>query len=164
MKFNISHELNVPAEALWKHHFNPELEAVVQKEIRLQEYRVEASKQGDTTVRRVRVIPTVDMPGPLRKIMGDTIGYWEEQRVSASALRYDFKVTPDKMPDKIDVHGTFSIEPLGPDRCRRTMAGEATVKIFGVGGLAEKFLVGELERQYGDVARVQEQWIRTHEK
>jgi hypothetical protein len=163
MKFEISHELGVSAEALWKNNFNPDLEAVIQKEIRLQEYKVDSKKQGATTIRSVRVVPTVDMPTVLKKAIGaDTIGYVEEQRIPAKGMHYEWKTTADKLTDKIDIHGTFRVEPLGPDRCKRTFEGEARVRIFGVGGLAEKFLVSELERQYGQVAGIQERWIKAN--
>jgi hypothetical protein len=161
MKFNIVHEYNVPADKLWQYNFDPECEAAVVKATGLQEFKVGESKDaGSVTVRRVHVIPNVVLPGAVKAVIGNTLGYTEEDRISKTAMQYDFTVTPDTLADKMHTSGVFKVEPLGPGRCKRTLAGEVNVKIFGVGKVLEKFVCDELEKSYATVAREQERWIK----
>ena len=48
-----------------------------------------------------------------------------------------FKTTPSLMADKVKNEGTVRIEVLGPNKIRRTVDVQLTVKIFGVGGMVE---------------------------
>ena len=160
MKFSIVHELAVPADKLWENLFEPELEASVKQAIKLSEFRVLESKDaGNLTLRKVHVHPDIPLPGPLKAVF-KSLGYTEEDRIAKTGMQYDFSVTPDSMADKIHIGGNFKVEPLGADRCRRTLSGEVTIKIFGVGKLAEKFAIDELDKNYAQVAREQERWIK----
>ena len=50
--------------------------------------------------------------------------------------------------DRIDNHGTYSIKPLGDDKCVRVWEGSCSCKIPLVGGKVEQWLVGEIKESY----------------
>lgn len=161
MKFRIVHDVNVPAEKYWQYLMDPELEAAVAKVTNLAEFRVfEAGDQGGLFVRKVHVIPDVVLPGALKKIIGDTIGYTQTDRVPKGVTYYDWTAIPDAIADKAKISGKFTVESTGEGRSRRTIEGDVDVKIMLVGKLAEKFVIDELEKNYAKVAREQERWIR----
>ena len=161
MKFSITHDYNISADDLWKHLFDPELEASVKQAADLAEFDVKSRKEGDLLIRDVRVLPNIDLPGPLRKVFGDSIGYREEDRVPQDgSMEYSWKARPDTLADKVKMEGVFRVEPIDEGRCRRVIEGEVQVKIFGVGGMAEKFMLGELKKSYAKVAAEQERWIK----
>lgn len=160
MKFRIVHDVNVAADKYWQYLFDPALEASVAKATNLAEFRVmESGDQGGVFVRKVHVIPDVVLPGPLKKLLGDSVGYTETDRAPQGGMQYDWVAIPDAIADKARISGVFKIEAAGEDRSRRTIEGEVEVKIFGIGKLAEKFVIDELEKNYAKVAREQGRWI-----
>jgi hypothetical protein len=163
MKFKVVHELDVPADKYWANLFNPDLERAASAKV-TSEYRVLEEKEvNGVTERTVRTVPDVVLPGPIKKLFGNQIGYKQYDRIpKGGGTQYTFKVVPDMFSDKIEVDGNFVIEPLGENRCRRTISGEVTVKIFGVGGLFEKFVAAELDKNYATVAHEQEKWIKAN--
>lgn len=165
MKFKIVDELNVPAKHFWNHLFTTEMEAVIREGGNLEEYHAEVTEEPTILHRRVRTVPRLDMPGALKKVVGsDTLGYIEEQKVPKDGtMEYQWESIPDKLADKSYTGGNFKVEPLGEDRCRRTIEGEVKVKIFGVGTLAEKYIVGEMEKTYHAVATAQEKYVKEKE-
>lgn len=165
MKFSISHELNVSADQLWKDLFHPDMEKSVSVATKLKEFFVDTKDEGSTLRRNVRVVPNVELPGALKAVLGNTIGYREVDVVPKSGpMEYKWTVTTDAIPDKISIGGTFRVEPLGPTRCKRIISGDVTVKIFGLGGLAEKFIISQLEENYEMVAKEQERWFKQQNK
>lgn len=161
MKFRVVHEVNVPADKYWQYLMDPELEAAVAKALNLAVWQVyDAGDQGGRFVRKVHVVPDVVLPGPLKKLVGESIGYTQTDMVPKTGTQYEWTAVPDALADKASMTGTFAIEPAGEGRARRTIAGEVNVKIFAIGGMVEKFVVDELEKNYLKAAREQERWIR----
>lgn len=161
MKFRIVHDVNVPAEKYWQYLMDPELEAAVAKALNLAEWRVhDAGDKGGRFERKVHVVPDVVLPGPLKKLVGDSIGYTQTDMVPKTGTRYDWTAIPDALSDKAAITGVFAIEAAGDARSRRIIEGEVKVKIFAIGGMVEKFVIDELEKNYLKAAREQERWIR----
>ena len=167
MKFKIVDELNVPAHHFWNHLFTTEMEAVIREGGNLDEYYAEVTEEPTILHRRVRTLPRLNLPAALKKVVGgDSLGYIEEQKVPKDGkMEYEWESIPDQanLAKKSYTGGTFKVEPLGDDRCRRTIEGEVNVKIFGVGTLAEKYIVSEMEKTYHNVAKAQEKYVKEKE-
>ena len=161
MKFNNIYDYDVAAESLWRNLFNPEMEAAMKKAADLLQWNVTTVKEGGKSVRTVKVLPSIELPGAIKKIVGEKIGYTETDWVPLTGdMFYDWSVRSDAVGDKMTMTGIFKVESLGENRCRRTIAGDINVKIFGVGGLLEKFMVSEMEKMYAKIAVAQEQWLK----
>jgi Protein of unknown function (DUF2505) len=108
--------------------------------------------------RRVRVVPRVALPGPVQKILnGETISY-EETTVFDPATRSATFSLESTAADAVQVTGVARfLEEDGGVRLR--FEGEAKVKVFGVGGLAERYIVGEVRSRYEIVARLMQQFV-----
>ncbi len=165
MKFHIVDELDVPAKHFWNLLFTPEMEAVIREGGNLEEYHAEVTEEPTILHRRVRTVPRLDMPAALKKVVGaDTMGYIEEQKVPKDGpMEFQWKSIPDKLADKSKTEGVFRVEPIGDNRCRRIIEGVVEVKIFGVGTLAEKYIIGEMEKTYHKVAKAQEKFVKEQE-
>jgi hypothetical protein len=62
------------------------------------------------------------------------------------------------MTDKVDSTGTFRFEPSA-DGVKRVIEGEIKVKVFGVGGVIERFIVADVEKSYEQAADFTRRWI-----
>jgi hypothetical protein len=114
---------------------------------------LETRELDDTLQRVVEIVPPVgDLPGPLRKLIGDGFGYREEGSLDKKSQRYQVKAIPSRLADKIKVEGVLWCEPEGESSCRRFFEGTVEAKIFGVGGLLENRIIADMRRNYDDAA------------
>lgn len=110
---------------------------------------VKSGQQDGAISRTVEVEPKVGpLPGPIKKIIGEKIGYREEGCLDLSKNRYELKVIPGLLSDKINVTGVQYTVSTGPHRCRRVFEATITVKIFGVGNIIERQIAADMKRGY----------------
>ena len=110
---------------------------------------LKTEERGDEVLRTIEASPPVgDLPGPLKAVVGDSAGYEERGVFNRKTRRYRVQVVPNRLSDKISVIVEMWTEPLGEGQCKRFARATATAKIFGVGGMLEKKMLGDLERSY----------------
>ncbi|GAB4823910.1 hypothetical protein N2152v2_010956 [Parachlorella kessleri] len=63
-----------------------------------------------------------------------------------------------------NIHSTLTIEEMGPNKTRQVLEGEIKVKVFGLGGLAERMVKSSLERTYKRLPEVVERWVEFREE
>jgi hypothetical protein len=159
----IEHVYNCSEDTFWNQIFFDEeynrrlfaerLKFPVWKEIRRED-------RGNELFRVVEVVPRLgEMPAPLKKVVGDNVRYEEHGTYDKQSRRYRIKVIPNKLADKVSVEGDLYTEPVGDGKCKRIFAGKVVAKIFGVGGLLEKRLAGDLEKSYEIGARFTNDYI-----
>ncbi len=105
-------------------------------------------------VREATITPKVDLPGPIKKVIGESIGFDENGRMEGEgdARVYRFHVVPHTFSNKISVRGHMEVPPLGADKCHRIVHFEVGCTIFGIGKLVETFASKEVERSYDQSA------------
>src|SRR5690606_2606171 len=130
--------------------------------LRFHEWReIERQDQGEALRRTVEVVPRIgDLPGPLKKVVGDGIRYKEIGNYDKNRRRYRIEVVPSSLADKLSVTGELFTEPLGEARCRRVFQGDVTAKIFGIGGMLEKRLIEDMQKSYARGAEFTNGYIR----
>ncbi|MCS6798362.1 MAG: DUF2505 domain-containing protein [Myxococcota bacterium] len=94
---------------------------------------------GDRT-RRMRMVPS-DVPAIVRRVAGDAISYVEEGRWDARTRRWTFAIVPNRLAERVRICGTLWVEPCGPRRIERICENEVEVRVLGVGGAIENYLV-----------------------
>lgn len=115
---------------------------------------------GDELHRTVRAVPQVpDLPGPLKKLARDGVGYTEKGILNRSQRKYRLTVTPQSMASKLEIHGELSTEPLGEHQCRRVYVGTVVAKVFGVGGMIEQRILDDISRSYNKAAAFTNAWL-----
>lgn len=122
------------------------------------------SKEDDAKiVRRVQVDPPVgDLPGPMKKVIGDRLGYVEEGTFDKKAKRYTFKVTPSTLADKTKVTGELWVEKIADKRIRRLCRISVEVKVFMVGSMVEDRIMADLRSSYDNSTTFTNEFIKTN--
>jgi Protein of unknown function (DUF2505) len=97
--------------------------------------------------RRVRVVPRVSMPAAFQRILNGAAVRYEEVTVYNPATRSASFAIESNAGEKLHVTGEARFIEAD-DGVRLRFEGDAEVKVFGVGGLVERFLVREVTARY----------------
>jgi hypothetical protein len=87
------------------------------------------------SARKIRVVPKVNLPGPLQKLIGDSFAYEEHGTLDRARNEWTWHMVPRK--EIVATRGKVRLEPAGDNQCRRSDEVVIEGKIFGVGGLIE---------------------------
>ena len=149
----IVHTYNVSADTFWeKMFFDDDYNRRLYLEaLKFHDWKIEKNKDdGNRVERSINVAPQLgDLPGPMKKVLGDNVRYVEAGVFDKAARRYSITIIPSRLADKIKVTGALYTEPEGAGTCRRVFEATVEVKVFGIGNLMEKRLASDLERSYG---------------
>jgi len=115
---------------------------------------VEQKDDADKRTRRVRIDPPLgNLPGPVKKAIGDRLSYVEEGTFDKKTKHYKFKIAPSTMADKTKTFGEVYCEKLGDKKIVRIAKVTVEVKVFMVGGLVEDKIAGDLKHSYEEAAK-----------
>jgi Protein of unknown function (DUF2505) len=108
--------------------------------------------------RKVHVVPRVHMPLAVQKILnGQEIAYIETTVFDPTTRSATFDVE-SPAGEKVSVIGVARfIEESGGVRVH--FEGEAKVKVFGIGTIAEKYIVNEVTERYRTIEKLLQQFI-----
>ena len=110
---------------------------------------LENKDEGELVKRTVKASPHVgELPGALKALIGDGVGYEERGTLVRQKNRYEAKAVPNRLGDKVTVTITMVTTPVDDERCRLVVEGSVTAKIFAVGALLEQRMVSDLRRSY----------------
>ena len=100
------------------------------------------------------------MPGPLKKVMGGAATQSMTMKLTVNTKNSSgtMEMIPGQLADKIKVTGKVSIAKEGNKWVQR-INGDATVKIFGIGKMAEKFLVEQLQNSTAHENRIRNEYM-----
>jgi hypothetical protein len=116
--------------------------------------------RGAEIYRVVQAAPPVgDLPGPLKTVIGDNAGYEERGTFVKAKSHYTAKVVPNRLADKITIEVKMWTEARGEQSCLRVAEATVTAKIFGVGGMLEKKMLGDMEKSYVKSAAFTNKWL-----
>src|SRR5579859_6537144 len=97
----LRHEMNCDEDTYWEKCV---FDAEYNRELYLDSLKfpgwklLEQKDDGKTITRRVHVDPPVgNLPGPVKKVIGDSLSYLEEGTFDRASKRYTFKVTPSTL-------------------------------------------------------------------
>jgi hypothetical protein len=160
--FELRHEINCNEETFWRifldKSFNEEL---FRKQMGFPMFNIVSQNETDTTAtRQVKATPKMDMPGPVKKVLGDSFSYTEDGTLDKKTKQWKFKITPSSMADKIKNEGTMRIEANGENKIRRIANITIEAKIFMIGGMIEDNARKALEDGWNKAATFMNQWIK----
>ena len=162
--FRVEHTFNCSEETFWtKVFFDDEYNRRVFLDVlKFSLWReVSREERGNEVHRVIEAAPPVgDLPGALKAVVGEGVGYKERGTFDRAGRRYTVDVEPNRLADKIRVHLEMTTAADGPDRCRRLVRGTVAAKIFGVGGLLEKKMIGDLEKSYAKSAEFTNTFVK----
>jgi uncharacterized protein DUF2505 len=160
----LRHEIDTDEETFWSkivfdEAFNKKL---YEGALSFPGWKLLDSKVDDSKItRRVQVDPPVkDLPGPVKKVIGDRLAYTEEGSFDKKTKRYSFKVTPTTMAEKTKVSGEMWCEKLGDKKIARLCRISVEVKVFMVGGMVEERILSDLRTSYDKGTTYTNQFIK----
>ena len=159
----IEHIFNCSEETFWnklffdqdynRRLFTEELAFPVWKEVKKED-------KGDEIHRSIEIVPKLgDLPAPLKKLVGDGVGYREDGVFDKKTRRYKVKIVPNKLVDKLFITGELHTEPAGDNKCKRIYLASVEAKVFGIGGMLEKRVLGDIQNGYDAGARFTNKYI-----
>jgi hypothetical protein len=113
----------------------------------------------DTGYRRAKVSPGQHMPRPVAKVLGERFSYVEEGRFDAAAERYEFRVIPSALSDRIHAEGVVVVEAISECQCERTVTLEISAQVIGLGRLVEAYIVASTREQYAKNAALVNEYL-----
>lgn len=159
----IEHVYNCSEDTFWNRiFFDEEYNRRLFKEaLEFPVYEQTEFKETDSEVRRsIKVVPKLGpMPGPLKAVIGEGIGYVENGVLDKKSRRYTIDITPNKLSDKVTIKGKLYTEPKGDGKCNRIFECTVTAKIFGVGGMLEKRVIADMQESYAKGAKFTNEYI-----
>jgi len=113
--------------------------------------------------RRVRMHPSVTIPGPIRKYATeDQIHYDEVAAYDPKTQSVRFRID-SKANDRVRFDGTIRFVEDGPGAVRRLIDSEVEIKApFGLGAIIEKFIEGEVQKGYAKVQPFLQRYLDEH--
>ena len=117
-------------------------------------YELLERRETDAEVyRRIRVMPKLDLPGPVAKLFGESFAYTEDQTFDKKARRFRARGTPGVLSDRIYSESTIRAEAAGAGKCSRTIEINIEARVFGIGGLVESVLEKNLRTGWGQAEK-----------
>lgn len=162
----IEHTYDCSAEAFWDQIFLDDEynRKLFVGELHFSEWRVVRSEQRGTELHRVieATPPLGELPGVLKKLLSEGLGYEERGVLDRKNLRYKLEVTPRSLASKLTIQGELTTVPVSEKSCRRIYVARAEARVLGVGGMIEQRLLDDIEKSYNKSAVFTNRWIAEH--
>ncbi len=153
-RFTLIQDFAVDPDEHWRLFLDDDVERRMYLEgFRFPKYELlERRETDDEIFRRIRVVPRLDVPGAVAKLLGDSFGYTETQKFVKKTKAFRANMTPSIIADRLSSESVVRVEAAGEKKCRRTVDVSVEAKIFGVGGLVESALEKNLRTGWVDSA------------
>ena len=113
----------------------------------------------DSGVRRARIWPGHQIPRPLTKVFGERFSYTEEGTYDPITERYQFRVIPSAMPERIRAIGAVVVEGISERQCERKVSVEISAHVLGLGRVIETYLVSTTRERYAKNAALVNEYL-----
>lgn len=167
MNFLFEHEFDATLEAIEAVIFDdPDFFEMLARECEgIEEVRpLSRRDEGDVIVREVAYRPRPRIPGFARRwITPDMVSWVEVSRYDRARKRFTYEIhpnIPEAWRDRFESTGSYELTPAGPGRTHRRIEGVIRVRAPLVGGVAERFLVGEIRRNFDQEAAALKKRLR----
>jgi hypothetical protein len=113
-------------------------------------------EQGESA-RKIRVVPKVNLPGVLQKLVGDSFAYEEHGTLDRAKNEWTWRMVPKK--EIVLTRGRVRLEAFGDGQCRRNDEVTIEGKIFGLGGVIESTAEKETRASWDKERALLERWL-----
>lgn len=148
---SLKHEIETDEDTYWsKIVFDADFNKAMYVDHMGIQWKLLDQKEDDAKItRKVHVEPPVgNLPGPVKKVIGDKLAYTEEGTFDKKTKRYTFKVTPSTMAEKSKISGEMWTEKSGDKKVIRHAKMHVEVKVMLVGGMVEERIISDLRQSY----------------
>jgi hypothetical protein len=159
----IVHDIFASEDAFWKVFFDKEFnEALFLRTLGFDSWKIVSLEESADKIERViEATPKLgDLPGPLKKLVEGGVSYRERGTFVRAQRSMKVVVEPSKMADKLAISGTIHTESTGERSCRRIYDAVVNAKIFGIGGMIEGRILGDIKASYEKAAEMTNRWVK----
>ena len=107
--------------------------------------------------RKLRVVPKINLPGALQKLVGESFAYEEHGTLDRAKNEWTWRMVPRK--EIVATRGKVRVEPAADGKCRRSDEVIIEGKLFGVGGLIESTAEKEVRASWAKELGFFERWV-----
>ena len=135
--------LNCTPERFWQVFLDP----AYARALYLDElgYRALDVLETSDTARKLRVVPKLNLPGPIASLIGDSFAYEDHGTLDRARNVWTWRMVqpavlaPGAKPRKnvVTTSGTLRIETIDATTCRRVDTLDIEAHVFGLGGIIE---------------------------
>ncbi len=161
--FSIRHEFECDEKTFWeKCTFDEEFNRRLFLEtLKFPGWKCVQEDDGQKIHRKVHVDPPIgNVPGPVKKAMGDKLSYIEEGTYDRGTQKYVFTAIPSTMADKTKTTGELYTEKLGDKRIVRIAKCKVEVKVFMIGGMIEEVILRDMKDSYNAAAKFTAEFLK----
>ncbi len=159
MKLVVRHRFDCTTEQFWAMYWNPVFDQQMQREAAITRQILEERREGASVVRRVRLTPDRELPGPVATLLGTKkLIYEQENRWDEEKGVLHWRVIPTVLPGKLDASGTMTVRPAGTG-CEQAIDGNIEVRVMLIGGRIEQAVVDEVAKSYDRAAASCRRWL-----
>jgi hypothetical protein len=166
MEYRIEDTFDASAERYWEIFFSDEYNAALWPALDIQRELLVFDRKGEGAELRIhreqRLVPQREVPGFIKTLVSGAITYVEKNDFVAADNAMRTVTIPGFAADRITTTGTYRLEPLGANRCKRIWEGVCECRIPLVGGKVEKQLVDEVRESYRRATDFTRKWIAEH--
>jgi Protein of unknown function (DUF2505) len=154
VRFQISHEFDVPLDALELAVLSPDLFSRLTKHLsNMEEVRQTKHNLADGVLERVWAFQAnVKVPVFAKKVVTREMLSWnEESKYTIASHTAEWVVVPNVRPEwqkYFHAEGTYKLMPLASGRTRRVVDGELSLKVPVVQKVAERAILGEVKKTF----------------
>ncbi len=125
---------------------------------------VHFERTADRIVRHVCYEPKRDPNSPADQAFGTSrASFVEELDYDRRARRGTWKTIPNLWPERVRNAGTIELVAAGAGT-RRIVRGDVKVSLFGFGGLVERMIVAEIEKNYVATTKFTRDWLARRDR
>ena len=162
----LRHELDCDEDTFWSKIVFDETfnKTMYEGDLKFPAWKLVESKEDDAKiVRKVFCDPPAgDLPGPIKKVLGNSLAYTEDGAFDKKSKRYTFKVTPAAMAEKTKINGELWVEKNGDKKITRFCKINVEVKVMLVGGMIQDRILGDLKKSYDSSTIYTNKFIKEH--
>lgn len=167
VKQTIEHVFDTTPERLWDVFFFDEEYArglYARMKLRVVAREIQHEGRGETLIvrRKLTIAAERELPGALKRLLGDATTVRETGEFNAALRRYSVKIELPVIGALVDLGGDYGWETLPSGQVRRIWNGRCDARIPLVGGKAEGYLLGEIERSLAENVAYTRQYLREH--
>ena len=160
MHFRIEHTFTGISLADYeKLHFDEAFNIALCEAVKLSRQLVSLDDDGTTLKRVVRVGPDREVPKPVQKVLkSDRIEYEERVTYKWGTMEGSWETIPSVLASKVVTKGRLGFREVSGGVLRWS-EGDIQVKVLGVGGVIERFIVADVEKSYDQAAAFTQRYI-----
>lgn len=164
LEFTLNHEIHCSAERFWALFFDAEFtEEMIVGGLGFASCDIdEIETRGNKRHRDMRVVPKLDIPAAVAKLLGPKLGYTERGVFDEDIEVWDHHLELSVLSDRIRMGGKVRAEPAGENRCRRIAELWCEAKILGLGKIIEKAAEKNMRDGWGRSADWMNGWLKAH--